>query len=51
MKLALIFLLPLLLASAEPDRLTNLVAEMRRLTFAGDQFSVGRLAPALLEEL
>ncbi len=51
MKLALIFLLPLLLASAEPDRLTNLVAEMRRLTFAGDQFSVRSLAPALLEEL
>lgn len=41
----------LVLASAEADRLVGLVEEMRRLTFAGDHASVGRLLPAVLEEL
>ena len=48
---AIVLLFPLLLASAEPDRLTELVEEMRQLTHAGDHRAVGRLAPLLLQEL
>lgn len=46
-----ILLFPLLLESADPDRLTDLVEEMRQLTLAGDHRAVGGLAPVLLEEL
>lgn len=51
MKLAIVLFCPLVLASAEPDRLVSLIVEMRRLTLAGDQVSVGRLVPSMLEEL
>ena len=51
MKLAAFFLIPFLLGSAPPDRLTTLLDEMERLTLAGDQAAVGRLVPAVLEDL
>lgn len=43
--------IPLLLVSEEADRLTVLVEEMRRLTFAGHHAAVGRLVPAVHAEL
>lgn len=48
---ALVVWIPLLLASEDADPLTVLVDEMRRLTFAGDHASVGRLVPSVLAEL
>lgn len=48
---AIVLLFPLLLDAAQPDRLTDLVEEMRQLTFAGDHGAVGRLLPVVLEEL
>jgi len=48
---SIVLLFPLLLASAQPDRLTDLVEEMRQFTFAGDQPAVGRLIPLLLDQL
>lgn len=51
MRLAIFLMLPLLLKSAEPDRLSVLVAEMRRLTVAGDHAGVGLLMPAMVAEL
>ena len=51
MKRLMLLLTPLLLSADEPDRVTTLVETMRQLTFAGDQFAVGRLVPALIREL
>lgn len=48
---AFVACVPLMLASEEADRLTVLVEEMRRLTFAGDHASVGGLVPVVREEL
>lgn len=41
----------LLCADASQDRVTELVEDMRRLTFAGDQRAAGRLVPPLVEAL
>jgi hypothetical protein len=51
MKRLMLFLTPLLLCAADPDRVTKLVETMRELTFAGDQPAVGRLVPTLIREL
>ncbi len=51
MKLAAVLLIPFLLKSAQPDHLLALLEEMQRLTIAGDQASVGRLVPAVIENL
>lgn len=48
---AVVLLLPLSLADAQPDRLTDLVERMRLLTLAGDHAAVGRLTPEVIEEL
>jgi tetratricopeptide (TPR) repeat protein len=50
-KLFLLLIAPALLYSERPDRVTKLVETMRQLTFAGDQFAVGRLVPELIHEL
>ena len=42
---------PLLLVSEEADRLNVLVEELQRLTFADNHAAVGRLVPAVREEL
>ncbi len=51
MVFAIVLLLPLQLQSAQPDRLADLVAEMGRLTLAGDHRAVGRVLPVILDEL
>lgn len=51
MKFVCLLLFPFLLFSAPADRISDLVEEMRTLTFAGDQAAVGRLVPALVDEL
>jgi tetratricopeptide (TPR) repeat protein len=50
-KLFILLLVPMLLCSERPDRVTELVETMRQLTFAGDQLAVGRLVPELIKEL
>ena len=47
----LVLSLPFLLAAAPPDRLADLIGQMRQLLLAGDQAAVGHLVPDLLEEL
>lgn len=47
----LVLLLPLVLAAAPPDRLADLIEQMRQFTLAGDHAAVGRLTPEVMEEL
>jgi len=51
MKQFVLLLTPLLLCAEFPDRVSDLVESMRKLTFAGDQAAVGRLVPILIGEL
>ena len=47
----LVLSLPFLLAAAPPDRLADLIEQMRQFTLAGDHAAVGRLTPEVIEEL
>ena len=47
----LVLLLPLVLAAAPPDRLADLIEQMRQFTLVGDHAAVGRLTPEVIEEL